>query len=374
MMLDVIAAVALAVSVHDLLTGSRSASDFDSWLALAVLGGGAALVVVRRWQPGLAAIGSVVTSGLILLAPASAIVVWVLAEICLFSFALRGRKAVSVVVSVIHAVLLYVGAIVAFKVEPLDPIALILPVWTGAVVAFGHAVRSQREYVQAVEDRARSTVSKRESEAERRMTDERLRVARDLHDSVANSIAVISLHATNARRHIVDDPSRAATAMRTVEAVSRESLRELGDILRVLRQNDADQSVAVASNIPTLLSLLETPSMTIDADLSSLQGVQLEPAADAALYRVAQESFTNAQRHGTGHIRVRMFVVDGHVGIDVSNSYVGGLADREPSGFGLVGMRERVDLAGGSLTVEDDGSTFVIRALVPASVERLEPS
>jgi signal transduction histidine kinase len=185
---------------------------------------------------------------------------------------------------------------------------------------------------------------------------------------------VISLHATNARRHIVDDPSRAATAMRTVEAVSRESLRELADILRVLRQNDADQSVAVASNIPTLLSLLETPSMTIDADLSSLQGVLLEPAADAALYRVAQESFTNAQRHGTGHLRVRMFVTDGHVGIDVSNSYVRGLADRELSGFGLVGMRERVDLAGGRMTVEDDGSTFVIRAVVPASVERLEPS
>jgi signal transduction histidine kinase len=363
---DLIATVTFAVAVAQILLGDVTMGDTIARVALLVIAG--VLVGLRRRFPIGAALGSIATSVLALFVPGSALAVWVLAEVCLFTLPLRRSRAWATAAGVMHAVVLYVGAMAAFGVGALDPMALILPVWTGAVVAFGIALRAQQDYVAAVEEKARTAAEVRESEVLRHVGQEHLRIARDLHDSVANSIAVISLHAATAERHVIDDPERARVAMATVRRVGKSSLEELAGILTVLRRDDSgidtDRTVATIPNIPHLVEILQASGLVVQPEVDDLNGVRLDPASDAAVYRVVQEALTNAHRHGRGPVRLRIHSRDGTVIVTVANAVTPALSV-SGSGYGLIGMRERVELAGGTVTVEHADDMFTVTAEFP---------
>jgi signal transduction histidine kinase len=362
-----------AVALVTVVAAGISLLHDSSWSATgggALLLAGGGCVALRRWLPVGAAAGAVVVSGLVLLTPPAALGVWVLAEICLFSLPLRRGRVISLTIGATHAALLYVGAMIAYDVGPLDPFALILPVWTGAVVALGSAVRSQEDYVGALEERARTAAAARETEIRQRLSEEHLRIARDLHDSVANALAVISLQAADAENHLNDDSDRVRTALKTVRTLGKRTLIELGEILRILRNGDAesDRTLPSVRSLPHLVELFTDAGLEVDGDLAiDLEGT-LDPAAEAALYRVAQEALTNAQRHGSAPVSIRTSREPAEVVIEVTNPLPVRRTTRG-AGYGLIGMRERVELSGGRLLVEEDDRRFRVSARFPRTAQ-----
>ncbi|WP_262001989.1 sensor histidine kinase [Microbacterium sp. Mcb102] len=365
---DVVAAVTVVVTVFTSISKSTwdTAAEFG---AAALLAAATCLVLVRRRAPILSGIGAVAISGLVLLTAGGALPVWVLAEIVLFSVALRAHRRWTLFITCAHALLLYLGALVVFQVPPYDPLALVLPLWTAAVVAFALALRSQHDYVAAVEERMREAAATREADVKRRVSEERLRIARDLHDSVANSLTVINLQASTAQRHLGSPNPRSEEAIDVIREVSRRTVVELAGLLTVLRDDTQldDHSLPSAANIPHLVELFSATDM-LDADLSELPTAGLPAASSAALYRVTQEALTNAQRHGRPPVSLRTGATPRSAWLEVHNRVD---LNTPPSGrgFGLVGMRERAELAGGSLMVAQELGAFTVRVEVPRSEE-----
>lgn len=245
---------------------------------------------------------------------------------------------------------------------------LTVTTWTALALGLGSAVRSNRDYVLALEHEAAAVRAARASETARHVTDERLRIARDLHDAVAHSIAAINMQAGAAERQLRTDPGRAEDSLRQVRRASRTVLLELRDIVAVLRSSRAedDEDLAgrvSAAGVPALLAEARGRGDAVRADLDvDLDG--LDPAVGAALYRVVQEALTNAHRHGDGDVTVTVRDEGDEVLVDVVN-LVAGARDQPGGGYGLVGMRERVEQAGGRLEVGGGAGVFSVRARLP---------
>jgi hypothetical protein len=156
-LLDVVACVTAIAALADAIPSGNLAGIAFILIA-------AALVAARRRYPIATATGAVCISGLVFLASDVALAVWVLAEVCLFSVPLRSSRASAISFGLTHAAVLYLYALIVFDVPQLDQRALILPVWTGGVVAFGAALRAQIDYVKSAEMSARSAAAAREEQ------------------------------------------------------------------------------------------------------------------------------------------------------------------------------------------------------------------
>ncbi|PRI10475.1 sensor histidine kinase [Leucobacter massiliensis] len=365
--LDAAAALAIVVEVaREISTGS--------WVTLPVAVLAAASVAARRRLPVVAAAAALLVSGLALLTPAGAVPLWVAAEVCLFSLALRRPRHIAVWFGAAHAALLYVGAVIAFRTAPLDPVALILPVWTAAVVAAGLFLRTNDDYVRALEAHSRSSAAFRDSEVRHRVDEERLRIARDLHDSVAHTVSAAAIHAGAAERHLTGDPERARTALRQVRASVRTVVDELQDILVVLRSpgdgaEDEQGAVPGLEGMTALVEAMRTTGMRVDFR-ASLPG-SLDRSVGVAAYRILQESLTNARKHGTDPVRASVTHDDRTLSIEVANPVLRPAREDE-GGFGLIGMRERAASVHGTLRVDADPHRFIVRAELPLHTHATE--
>src|SRR3954468_15122709 len=233
--------------------------------------------------------------------------------------------------------------------------------------ALGYAVRSQRAAVDAAEARARQAEATREEEAQRRVTDERLRIARDLHDVVAHHISVVNVQAGVARHLMDTHPEQARTALGLVRDASKTVLTELSAVLGLLRAEDGTSPAEPAPGLSRLPSLVESVrGAGLDLELQYTgQSYELAPVNDLTAYRVVQESLTNALKYGSGRARLLVDHAPEGVTIDVINP----LAPDQPAlggGHGLIGMRERLDGVHGWLTAGPDGlGSWVLRAGIP---------
>nr|WP_237488752.1 histidine kinase [Microbacterium sp. TL13] len=235
--------------------------------------------------------------------------------------------------------------------------------------ALGDATRSRRAYVLAVIERARRAEQTREAEASRRVTEERLRIARDLHDAVAHQISVISLNAGVASSALETRPDRAREALATIRTASREVLGEIGSMLTVLRTPD-EGGIREQPGLARLTDVVESVRVAgwdvVVRDERDAEPVPL--GVDIVAYRVVQEGLTNALKHGTSrrvHVLLRR---DGDaLEVVVTNPLDHVPADPElpPSGFGLVGLRERVDSVGGVLEAGPAPGGFRLAARLP---------
>jgi YD repeat-containing protein len=248
-----------------------------------------------------------------------------------------------------------------------EPIA-----WLGMAVALGYALRTRRAYIAAVEERARRAERTREEEARRQVAEERLRIARELHDVVAHHIALISVQSGVATHLLRTQPDDAAIALGHVREASRSVLDELSTLLGVLRQ--PEDTGAPREPTPGLARLDELVDRFVTAGLkvdvvTSGRPRPLSPAADLAAYRIVQESLTNAQKHGAGggtHVRLA-YDQDG-LRIEVHNQGGNPLGAELPAsgGHGIIGMKERATSLGGTLraVAEPDGA-FRVTATLP---------
>lgn len=245
----------------------------------------------------------------------------------------------------------------------------------GLALAAGDATRNRRAYVAEVEQRARRAEHSREQEAQRRVTEERVRIARDLHDSMGHHIALINAQAGMAAHVFADQPDTARQALAHIRHASREALDELRDTVGLLRQPGEPatptEPTAGVSGLEDLVASLRGSGMRIDHEVDGSVR-PLPPAADLTAYRVVQEALTNVGKHSAGAAaRVQLsFQPEAlHIVVeDEGNGQPAPPADPSPdaAGHGIVGMRERISALGGTLdTGSRPGGGFRVSAVLP---------
>ncbi|MCT9080777.1 sensor histidine kinase [Streptomyces fulvoviolaceus] len=268
----------------------------------------------------------------------------------------------------ITGLLTVAGMLVPFAVWR-DPETLLIGVVIG-VVAFGPAatgwiVRDHRDAAVAARLRAEQTALLAEMDRTQAVTAERARMARELHDMVANHLSAIAIHSTAALS--IDDPGTSKEALSVIRENSVAGLTEMRRLIGILRDAGSDTAPAAAPTLDGLASLVEGAranglDIRLDADHGSV------PApVELAAYRIVQESLTNALKHACpGRVTVALGRRDGVLDVRVSSPYGHRDGPRAPgSGAGLVGMRERAALLGGTFTAGPDGALWAVRATLP---------
>jgi signal transduction histidine kinase len=253
---------------------------------------------------------------------------------------------------------------------PTSPVLFGIVVWGGAWM-IGDQVRQRRRRRVDVEERIANAA--RETERERRLAaaEERTRIARDLHDSAAHAINVILVQAGAARLLQQRDPEAAREALTTIEDVARETIGEIDVLVRGLRDASTPDG-ATAIEPPTGLAALGTLAARYRAAGLAIEiqvGGRRRPlprGLDQAAYRIIQESLTNAARHGTGGADVGIEYGDDELELTVENPVgVAPAVPTGPGGQGILGMRERASLLGGTLEARREGERFRVHARLP---------
>ncbi|NUP38329.1 MAG: sensor histidine kinase [Streptomyces sp.] len=247
--------------------------------------------------------------------------------------------------------------------------------WVLAVLFIGIDVRYYRQYVASLVERAERAERTREEEARRRVAEERLRIARDLHDLLAHSITLIGVQTSVAAHVLSADPERldretVAKALEDIADTCRSARGELRTTLEVLREQGA--AVEVRGPLPGLdgvPDLLEAARLAGARVLETVEvGEAPPPAVGAAAYRIVQEALTNAVRHAGPEpaIRVSLYEEQGALRVSVSDDGRTADAGSAGAGFGLIGMRERARSVGGTLDAgpRTEGG-FEVTAVLP---------
>jgi len=360
----------------------------------------------RRMPPGMAPLFEHQT--------ATPLFAFALVALCILPLALRRRYPASVLVGVSVATVLYqflhfppslaiAGALLAlytaaslidrrklaFIAVPCV-IAIVwsaLPDWGNAVfwadlirntalfavaAAIGDATRNRRAYIEEVEQRAAEAERTREDEARRRVDDERLRIARELHDVTAHSLSIVAVQ-SGAALHVLDtDPEAARNALIAIRETSRDSLQELRGMLGVLRSSGDAAVGAPLAPTPGLARLDDLVRPLRDAGLKvEIVGLPLPaplPAiVDASAYRIVQEALTNVLRHaGSASVRVQLDLTDDALKLEISDDGSGSPVRAEAEGHGIAGMRERALALGGTFAAGPrPGGGWSVGAVLP---------
>ncbi|MFE7468029.1 sensor histidine kinase [Streptomyces sp. NPDC057499] len=254
--------------------------------------------------------------------------------------------------------------------------------WTGLAGAAGDAVRSRRAFIGAIQERAERAERTRDEEARRRVAEERLRIARDLHDVVAHHIALVNVQAGVAA-HVMDRrPDQAKEALAHVREASRSALDELRATVGLLRQSgDPKAPTEPAPGLAVLDALVDTvrrAGLPVEVACTDRRP-PLPAAVDLAAYRVIQEALTNVRKHAGPGARAEVSVV--RVGFTAeitvldngTGNGTGKGAESSGGGHGLLGMRERVTALGGTLTAGPRyGGGFRVHAILPVEARTAE--
>jgi len=246
---------------------------------------------------------------------------------------------------------------------------VVIPALVAAGLFAGLAVANRRAAVEAIQQRAELAERTREEEARRSVDAERLRIARELHDVVAHTMATINVQAGVAA-HVSDGlPEQVATALQAIKDASKQGLRELRAILALLRQADEAEPTHPAAGLAELDALVTTvtaaglpATVRIDGDRRPLPA-----AVDLSAYRIVQESLTNAIRHaGPATASVRLTFEPDQLQVEVTDTGAGGTASSDGAGHGIAGMRERAAAVGGTLQAgPDPRGGFRVHASLP---------
>ncbi|MFG2246617.1 sensor histidine kinase [Spirillospora sp. NPDC048823] len=272
--------------------------------------------------------------------------------VALYMIAAQGRIQAAVAVAAL--IVIATGAGTLAGAEDVNGVAVfMLTGWVVAMVALGWVRHSRQIYLREAEQRAAG--------------EERLRIARDLHDVAGHHISLINVQAGTALHRFQRDPAQAEAALAAIKESSRDALRDLRATLGVLRQADEEAPTAPAAGLDRLGELVESARAAgLTVHVRSTGGdAPLSAGVDLAAYRIVQESLTNVVRHASASVAtVRIERGQRAVLIDVADDGRGGAADA--MGGGVRGMRERARALGGELTAGPgpDGG-FLVRACLP---------
>jgi signal transduction histidine kinase len=242
--------------------------------------------------------------------------------------------------------------------------ALLFTVFWGVSRAL--AIRGQN--LSEAEARARQLTSERDAEALRAVTEERQRIARELHDVIAHSVSVMTVQAGAVRRLLKPEQEKERKALETVEATGREALTEMRRLVGLLREQGAMPEFSPQPGMATIDALLDgvrAAGLPVHLEVDGAPR-ELPPGVDLAAYRVVQEALTNALKYaGPAHAWVAVGWGEDELQLEIANDGLGD-GDGTGGGHGLAGMRERVSLYGGDIeSGPRDGGGYVVRARLP---------
>lgn len=388
------ATIALAVFAATMLTtfaGHPAAVAHNRAVALAAAVLACAVLAARRHRPLAVLVISASAAELFLaeIDGNSGALILLAPSIAFYTVAdLVERKAGQIVSGVALAAL--AGLHAMHRPGLLGPENLAFTALGALAIAVGHSSRNRRAYLAEVERRAERAELEREQEALRRIAEERLRIARDVHDSVGHHLALISVQSQVARQAFSRDPAAAREALAHVTSASRKALEEVRDTISLLRQpGDPVAPTAIPAPgleaLEELLASLRASGLQIDARVDGT-AVPLPPAVDLTAYRVIQESLTNVYKHSAARkARLALAYDRSELCITVDDPGAGrapgecASISASPSALtagqhGIVGMRERVLALGGRLTAgpRADGG-FQVAAAVPYQTPDLMP-
>jgi signal transduction histidine kinase len=242
--------------------------------------------------------------------------------------------------------------------------ALLLAGWLLAVVIAAEATRFRAE-------RTAATRASRQIDQRRHQSEERLRIARDLHDVIGHDISLINVQASMGLDLMDSQPEQARAALSAIKSASKEALQELRTMLTTLRQDDAAAPRSPAprlDRLPELIELTRAAGLSVDVEVAG-KAPPLSAAVHLAAYRIIQESLTNAARHaGRARVTVRVTYDDKavHVEIDDDGTAPAGGGSVLGTGSGITGMRERAAALGGDLSAGfRHGGGFRVSARLP---------
>ncbi|WP_235030845.1 sensor histidine kinase [Nonomuraea solani] len=229
-----------------------------------------------------------------------------------------------------------------------DSVFITIAGWIVASIAFGGVARNRRAYLHEARQHALDALRNQEEEARRRASEERLRIARELHDVLGHNISMINVQASAALHGLKKRPEDAEAALRTIKDTSKETLRELRTTLGVLRQVDEDAPTAPADSLARVGALVAASGLEVRTELSGpLDALPTE--VDLAAARIVREALTNVSRHsGSAEATLAITNTADDLVIRVADDGPGTTYDGG-SGFGLQGMRERATALGGTL-------------------------
>jgi signal transduction histidine kinase len=351
-----------------LLAGASTLGPVGYGLLIA----GAAALLVRRNHPVAALVGTVIPAFAYDLLNDPGGLCTIAVGVALFAVADAGHRRAG-----IGAIVAVVGGFLAIGVglgrgHVMDLVtALWFAGWLVASLILGETTRSRRAYLEEVEQRAQEAERSREDEARRRAGEERIRIARELHDVLAHRISMISVQ-SGVGAHLLDrDPDQARRALVAVNQASKEALQELRATLGLLRMVDGPEPRSPAPGLAQLDQIVASTTaagVAVQVEVSG-QPRDLPTGVDLAAYRIIQESLTNVIRHAraaTARIAIAYHRADVVIQIDDDGR---GLGIQEPpaaGGNGLLGMRERTTALGGDLEAGPIASGgFRVRARLP---------
>jgi signal transduction histidine kinase len=285
--------------------------------------------------------------------------------LAVYSVAAHGKGRTPLVGAAVSGVagLIWVGV---------DDFFLPLVAFGGAWLA-GRLVQKRQLYAEAVEERARVLEREREANARMAAAEERVRLARELHDVVGHSVSVMVVQAGAERLAIGEERPETREALLAIERTGREALAEMSRLLGLLRKEGEGLALAPRPSLAQVDALVQTVRdagvpirLSVEGERSSLP-----PGVDVSAYRILQEALTNVVKHA-GPAEASVVVRYGvrEVELEVADNGRGALAGNG-AGYGLAGMRERVELHGGTLEA-GTGSRggFVVRARLPLETVR----
>ncbi|MDQ4068198.1 MAG: histidine kinase [Actinomycetota bacterium] len=251
------------------------------------------------------------------------------------------------------------------------PTNVAVPLVVAGAWFLGHSVRADRLYTQELEAKNRQLEQARHELARQAVTEERLRIARELHDVVAHTMSVVAVHAGSGRMVAAADPAAAERALKIIETTTRSALGEMRRLLGVLRSRDGQEPGTLApapglDDVPSLVAEVVRSGLHVELRVEG-ERPAVPPGVDLSAYRVVQEALTNVIKHAgpaKAAVDVRYSPTDVVVEVVDDGS---GVAPTEPKGgHGLVGMRERVAVHGGVLEAGPrPGGGFRVAARFP---------
>jgi signal transduction histidine kinase len=344
--------------------GQPFARPLDALGIALLLAGAAALVVRRRYPAGVLGFAAAVAGVYLGLGyPYGPVFLAGLVAMC--SAVVSGHRRSAYVVTGIAFAGLLVLHLVRFPDQPLPLFG------AGGWLSSLAVVIAVCEWWRARRERLAQERLAREEAERRRGSEERLRIARDLHDSLGHHVSLINVQAGVALHLMDDDPEQARSALAAIKKSSGELLREMRATLGVLRGVDEGPPrtpVAGLERLDDLLAENRSAGLPVEIEVEGARR-ELPPSVDQAAYRIVQESLTNVRKHaGPARAHVRLHYADDGLAVQVDDDGPGAATAAEPSGGnGLPGMWERATALGGTLTAGPRaGGGFRVEARLPS--------
>ncbi len=380
-------AVDVAVSgVAGFLTTFGSLDKLASWLphsATVALALGQGLLLLARRRVPLAVLAGTTSVGVFMLVVGYPAVPAVAASCCAaYALAMHGRRSEEAEpAGTLKGAAAALAAGIALGVAATTPGARDQPgSWSsftlGAMVTaswvLGFALRTRRDYVAELKDRAARLEAEEGERAARAVVDERLRIARELHDVIGHSISLILIQSEAATRAARSDPDVVPAFLSRISAASRQALAEMRGVLAVLRPDAAVLSATGElgpqpglGQIGELVEGLRAGGLETRLEMEPME---LPPGIALAVYRIVQESLTNVLKHAGANAKAGVTIIGSGamVRVSVHDDGVGPSGRASSSAHGIIGMRERVAAYGGSLrTGARPGGGFEVEASIP---------